>query len=112
MNRAINPLVRAILLSPAHRLLSRNLLVITVTGRRSGHEYSFPVGYEQSGDEVRIGVGWPERKRWWRNLRGGGAVTLHIRGSERAAWAEADGDETAGVIVRATLNEGGAPTRG
>lgn len=46
-----------------------------VIGRRSGREYTFPVGYRQTGDRVTIGVGWPERKLWWRNLRGGAAVS-------------------------------------
>jgi hypothetical protein len=111
-NRTINPFIRALLLSRAHRLLSGSLLVITISGRRSGRKYSFPVGYKQVGEEVRIGVGWPGRKRWWRNLRGGAPVGLHIRGSERSAWAEAEGDENAGVVVRAVLSEPEGATRG
>jgi hypothetical protein len=58
-----------VLRSPLHGLLSRRTALITVTGRRSGREFTFPVGYEQRGDGVCITVGSPEHKRWWRNLR-------------------------------------------
>jgi hypothetical protein len=54
-NRTANPVVRLVLRSPLHGLLSSGL--ITVTGRRSGREFTFPVGYEQRGDSVRITVG-------------------------------------------------------
>lgn len=33
-NRVINPLVRALLHSPAHRVMSRGVLLLTYTGRR------------------------------------------------------------------------------
>ena len=55
--------------SPAHRLASGRLALITYTGRKSGREYTIPVLYRDKGDEVTIGVGWPERKVWWRNLK-------------------------------------------
>src|SRR5947209_20504009 len=78
-NRTANPVVRAVLSSPLHPLLSGGLALITVTGRRSGRRrYTFPVGYRQDGDRVTITVGWPERKQWWRNLREGGPVEVRI----------------------------------
>jgi hypothetical protein len=69
MNRFVNPLVKWILRSPAHRLLSSHLLLISVTGRRSGRVYEIPVAYHQSGSSTTINVGAPERKQWWRNFR-------------------------------------------
>src|SRR3954454_18607682 len=83
-NRVGNPGVRLLLRSPLHPLVSGRLALITVTGRKSGRSYTIPVAYERSGEVVTIGVGWPERKHWWRNLRGDGApVTLRLRGDER-----------------------------
>ena len=41
INRAVNPLVGAVLRSPAHGLLSSHLALITVTGRRSGRTFTF-----------------------------------------------------------------------
>ena len=103
-NRTVNPLVRGLLRSPAHALLSRRLLLITVTGRRSGRRFTIPVGYRETDDGLEIVVGWPERKRWWRNLRGGAPVAVRLRGEEHRGWAEAHGDERSGVTVSVALD--------
>jgi len=105
LNRTANPLVRGILRSPLHPLFSRRLALITVTGRASGREYTFPVLYERDGDTVRVVVGWPQRKRWWRNLTGAGApVGIRLAGVERGGHAVATGDEDSGVEVAITLD--------
>ena len=103
-NRVGNPLVRMLLRSPLHSVVSGRLALITVTGRRSGREFTFPVIYEQDGDRVTITVGWPERKLWWRNLREGGRMGLRLRGVERMGNAQAYGDEQSGVTVRVALD--------
>ena len=103
-NRTANPVVRVVLSSPLHPLLSRGLALITVTGRRSGRRYTFPVGYHQAGERVLIDVGWPERKLWWRNLTDGGHVELRIRGNRRTGQAVARGDERTGVKVEVQLD--------
>jgi deazaflavin-dependent oxidoreductase (nitroreductase family) len=104
LNRTGNRVVRALLRTPLHRVASGRLALITVTGRRSGRAYTFPVGYSQDGDRVTIGVGWPERKVWWRNLRDGGEVRLRLRGVERTGHARAHGDVRTGVTVRVDLD--------
>jgi hypothetical protein len=104
VNRAVNPLLAAVLRSPLHRVASGRAALITVTGRRSGREYTFPVGYSRRGDIVRIGVGWPERKLWWRNLRGdGGPVRVRVEGREYVGIGRAIGDERSGVTVEVRL---------
>jgi hypothetical protein len=104
-SRTANPVVRLVLRSPLHGLLSRRTALITVTGRRSGREFTCPVGYEQRGDGVRIMVGWPEHKRWWRNLMDPGApVRMRLRGVERSGHAVARGDERTGVTVEIALD--------
>jgi hypothetical protein len=103
MNRTVNPVLRTILRSPAHRLASGRFALITYTGRRSGREYTIPVFYRDKGDEVTIAVGWPDRKVWWRNLTGKGApVRLVIRGDELRGHAVAtrDGDRDALIRIR------------
>ncbi len=68
-------------------------------------EYTFPVAYTRDGDVVTIEVGWPERKRWWRNLRGAGApVAVRIAGEARTGHALASGDERSGVEVKVELD--------
>ena len=65
-----------------------------------------PVAYRRAGNRVTIPVGWPERKRWWRNLRGdGGPVRLRLRGSDYTGHAVARGDEQQGVTVEVTLDD-------
>jgi hypothetical protein len=53
--------------------VSQRIALITYTGRRSGHRYTIPVGYEMTGVDVTITVGSPDRKVWWRSLTGTGA---------------------------------------
>jgi hypothetical protein len=104
VNRVVNPVVRAVLRSPAHRLLSGHLALLTVTGRRSGRTFTFPVGYHRDGDRVTIGVDWPERKRWWRNLSDAAPVEIWLAGVRRAGTGQARGDEHAGVTVEIQLD--------
>ncbi len=78
--RTINFTLGTILRSPLHRLVSRNLMLITVAGRKSGHPYVIPVSYQLHDDTVRI---VRERSdRWWRNVRGGASATLQLQGRE------------------------------
>jgi hypothetical protein len=103
-NRTGNPIVKALLRSPLHGLASGGLALITVTGRRSGRRFTFPVGYEQTEDRVTIGVGWPERKVWWRNLRQPAPVEIRIRGESYSGTAVAEGDEHSDVRVIVDLD--------
>ncbi len=103
-NHTGNVAVSLVLRSPLHALVSGQLALITVTGRRSGHEYTFPVGYRRQGGRVTIPVGWPERKLWWRNVRGGAPVALLLRGEHHTGRADVRGDEGTGVSVEVTLD--------
>src|SRR5829696_3572442 len=91
VNQTANRLTRPLLRSPAHGLLSKRLLLITVTGRRTGRRFTIPVAYEESGGVVLIQPSAPERKVWWRNLRGGAPVRLRLRGRDRTGHAVAHG---------------------
>jgi hypothetical protein len=104
LNRSGNRLVRLLLRSPLHPLVSRRLTLITVTGRRTGREHTLPVGYRESGERLTIPVLWPERKLWWRNLRDGAPVRLRLRGVDRNGEAQARVDDRDGVIVEVLLD--------
>lgn len=80
MNKIANPLVRLVLRSPLHTLMSGTLLIITCCGRRTGQEYSLPVQYAQAGNIIYIIPGMPEQKTWWRNLKEAAPVQLTLRG--------------------------------
>jgi hypothetical protein len=103
-NRSGNRAVRLLLRSPLHPLLSRRLALITVTGRRSGLEHTLPVAYRREGERVAIPVMWPERKLWWRNLRGGAPVRLVLGGAPLSGTAEAHEDDRGGVSVEVLLD--------
>jgi hypothetical protein len=101
MNRTVNPALRTVLRSPAHRLASSRFALITYAGRRSGREYTIPVLYRDTRDEVTIDVGWPDRKVWWRNLTGeGGPVRLVVRGQELRGHAVATHEAGRDALVR------------
>ncbi len=88
MNQIANPIVRMILNSSLHRWMSATLLLITYRGRKTGKEYTLPVQYVRDGECIYIVPGMPERKTWWRNLRGGQPVRLRIAGKTVDAHAE------------------------
>jgi hypothetical protein len=112
LNRVVNPVVRGVLRSPAHGLLSGRLALLTVTGRRSGRTFTFPVGYHRDGDRVIVSVASPERKRWWRNLRDAAPVEIWLGGVRRAGTGQAQGDEQAGVTVEIHLDGATAAASG
>ena len=84
----LNPVIAALLRSPLHPLLSPGLLLLTVTGRRSGRRYTIPVGYQRDGDDVVVLVSEARRKQWWRNYYEPGPVSVRLRGEDRAGRAE------------------------
>jgi hypothetical protein len=106
-NRSGNRLIAVLLRSPLHPLLSRGLVLISVTGRRTGAQHTFPVAYQETGDVLTIPVMWPERKLWWRNLRDGAAVRLRLRGVERTGQATARVDDQGVVTVEVSLDPRG-----
>ena len=69
VTQRLNPLVAWLLRSPLHPLLAWGLMLVTVTGRRSGRVYTIPVGYQRDGDALVVLVSKPARKQWWRNYR-------------------------------------------
>src|SRR3954470_16335187 len=104
VNRVVNPGLRLLLKGPLHHPLSGTTALITVTGQKTGREFTIPVAYRRDGETVTIEVGWPERKRWWRNLREPGApVGIRIGGRDYTGHAVARGDEEQGVTVEVRM---------
>ena len=72
----LNTVMRFILRSPLHFLVSDKIMLVTFKGRKSGKTYTTPVSYMQSEDTVTLFT----HASWWRNLTGGAPVTLRIKG--------------------------------
>lgn len=117
----VNQAMKFVLRSPVHGMMSKSILLITFTGRKSGKTYTTPVSYSQAGNQVYVFT----HAAWWKNLRGGAPVRVRIRGRELQGLAEpVDEDKqviTAGLAehlrkvpsdakyYKVTFDEGGNP---
>lgn len=95
-----NPLVAAILRSPFHWFLSFGLMLITVTGRRSGRRYTIPVGYQRHGEVLTVLVSEAAKKQWWRNFEAPAAVELRLKGRQRTGTAQVTAPDSAEFHAR------------
>jgi deazaflavin-dependent oxidoreductase (nitroreductase family) len=85
-----NPITTWIMRSPLHGFVSKNMMLITYTGRKSGQQYTTPVNYLQisnNGKTTLYTTSYRDRV-WWRNLRGGAQVILRLRGRDLSAHAQ------------------------
>jgi deazaflavin-dependent oxidoreductase (nitroreductase family) len=87
INDLYNPLVKLILRSPFHPMISGNTILLAFTGRKSGKPYSTPINYAIDGNTITV---ISKRSRtWWKNLQGGAPVKVVVQGQERCGTAEA-----------------------
>src|SRR5262245_34487011 len=83
VNRAVAPLAAA-------GRLGASMTVVSYTGRRSGREFSLPVAYKGSGDDLTITVEMAGQKMWARKFLGEGApLRSRVEGVDRAGHAVA-----------------------
>jgi deazaflavin-dependent oxidoreductase (nitroreductase family) len=94
-----NPIMRFLLRSPLHGFVSGSMMLITYAGHKSGKTYTLPVSYYREGDTL-ITTSFRHRT-WWRNLRGGAAVTLRLRGRDVKGTSEVveDDEEVAEALM-------------
>jgi len=78
----VNPIMVALLRSRMHRLASKNFMLLTVTGRKSGRSYTLPVSRHEQPDGTLV---VSAAGSWRHNLRGGGDVRVTLDGRERSA---------------------------
>lgn len=90
-----NPLMKWLLRSPLHGMVSKGVMLVTYTGRKSGKVYSTPVNYIRAGD-LLLTTSFKGRT-WWRSLRGGAPVTVRLQGKDLPAAAEVV-EEGQGVV--------------
>ncbi len=88
-----NSFISVMLRSPLHGLLSKGMMLITVTGRKTGKPYTTPVGYFVDGDALWVMTN--RERTWWRNVRNGADVGLLLRGEKVWGFAEPELDEKA-----------------
>jgi deazaflavin-dependent oxidoreductase (nitroreductase family) len=80
----VNRGMQLVLRSPLHALVSKTVLLITFSGRKSGKTYTTPVSYSQDGERVTIFT----HASWWKNLVPSAPVTLQLQGRQLQGLAE------------------------
>jgi len=91
----VNELVKVILRSPLHGLLSKHRMLLTFTGRKSGKHYTIPLSYVQEGETIFCITG---HSSWWRNLRGGVPVIVMLKGRAHDGMAQAVIEDPAVIV--------------
>ena len=92
---ATNVIVRFLLRSPLHFLLSDTLLLLTYLGRTTGKRYTNPVAYTRERDVVTVFT----YRSWWKNVCGGAPVLVEIKRYQMVGTAEAISDEKAAIAT-------------
>ena len=90
-----NPIMRWLLRSPLHGFVSKNMMLITYKGRKSGKPYTTPVNYLRiAQDQDQFLATTSSRDRvWWRSLRGSVEVTIRLQGKDYPATSEVIEDD-------------------
>jgi hypothetical protein len=101
-----NVIVRLLLRSPFHFLLSDQLMLLTYRGRRSGKRYTHPVAYARSGDIVTVFT----YRSWWKNVRGGAPVAMEIKRERRIGQAEVICDDKPSIATALLAHLGKTPS--
>jgi len=107
MVKVVNPVLRAILGSPLHGIASKGLMVLHVTGRRTGRVYDVPVGRHDLDGQLLTFAGGA----WRANLRGGADLEVTIDGRRRRAHAQLEEDPDRVAEIFARLLQGLGPKR-
>lgn len=86
----VNSVIALLLRSPLHGMMSKSIMLLTFTGRKSGKQFTIPIGYTQRGDTVTVFTD----HSWWKNLLTKPTVTLNIKGRKFQGMAEVEHDNT------------------
>jgi deazaflavin-dependent oxidoreductase (nitroreductase family) len=102
----VKPIMVALLRSRLHRVASKNLMLLTVTGRKSGRSYTLPVTRHERPDQTLV---VSAAGSWRHNLRGGGDVRVTLAGREHTAHATVEEDPLrAAEVFKGLLERAGA----
>jgi hypothetical protein len=88
-----NSMMVWLLRSPFHGMMDKGMMLVTLTGRRSGKVYTIPVNYLREGNTLWVTS--LRSRTWWRNLVGGAPLHVLLAGQELNAQGEAIVDEQA-----------------
>jgi deazaflavin-dependent oxidoreductase (nitroreductase family) len=81
----VNRIMIRLLHSSLSRLVDGGVMLLTVTGRRTGRTYTLPVQYVRDGQTLWVYAGGSDAKTWWRNLVDGADMEVLLRRRMHAA---------------------------
>jgi hypothetical protein len=82
--RTLNPIMRSVLRSPLHPAVDKTVILLHITGRRTGRRYAIPVGRRNVDGQLAAFTHAP----WRLNLRGGADIDVTHDGRREAMRAE------------------------
>lgn len=104
--RRVNAVLRHLLSSPVARVVPLPLVLLRVTGRRSGRQIETPVGLHRIGEQDFV----LSRAGWRHNLSGGAPVEVVQRGQvRRGTGTLVEGPAEAGRRMLALIEQGTSP---
>ena len=86
-----NDFMAWVLRSPFHGMLSNGMMLITITGRKTGKTYTTPVGYYVENDYLWVITS--RERMWWKNLQGGAQVDMLLKRKPVQGTADVELDE-------------------
>ena len=87
----INPMMRILLRSPLHLLMSKSLMLISFKGRKSGRVFTTPVRYIRQQDTIQCFTA--KSNQWWRNVAADKEIVIRVEGKDYACRAEVVTDD-------------------
>lgn len=97
--RAVNPAARLLLRSPLHGLLDADVILLHVTGRKTGRHYDIPISCTSVEGRLILVT----RARWRVNLRGGTDVEVTRYGHRQPMHALLDEDPASVAVAYAAV---------
>lgn len=90
-----NKIMSTVLRSPLHRMVSKSIMLITFTGRKSGKTFTTPISYTRNDDLVTAFT----HAKWARNLEGGAPVSVIIKNKPFQGQAVIVSDDKEAIAV-------------
>lgn len=110
MGRWYNPIMSWLLRSPLHGMVSNGIMLITVTGRKSGKQYTTPINYAREGNTIRLITS--RKHGWWKNVQSAAPVVARVKGSDfRGTARVVDADSQAMLAAIQTVYRGIPPAK-
>ena len=85
---SLNPVIKPLLQSKWHWLLSSQLMLVRFTGRKSGREFTTPMFYTTFNDTKIIVLAETQGRVWWKNYLDTAPMSILVRGKWQEGFAE------------------------